>query len=337
MERRKFLKTSTATALASLLGPRRWDSLHAAMQDSDAPVPRRELGKTGESLSVLGFGGIVVMGGTQKDADQRVHEAIDRGVNYFDVAPTYGRGEAERKLGPALKPYRDRVFLACKTQKRDRKGAMAELEASLKVMQADHFDLYQMHAISDVERDVRRALGPGGAMEAFIEARDKGLVRFLGFSAHSVDAALAAIESGLFDTLLYPVNFVCHFGPRFDQPVLTAGREKEMGLLALKAMARTVWPAGMPRRDRPHPKCWYQPVSSAEEAALALRWALSQGVTAAIPPGDERLFRLALNVASKDAPLDPVEEQALRKLAAELQPVFPASARRRRAPKRKGG
>ena len=306
------------------------------MQDSNEPVPRRELGKTGESLSVLGFGGIVVMGGTQKDADQRVAEAIERGVNYFDVAPTYGRGEAERKLGPALKSYRDKVFLACKTQKRDKEGAAAELRSSLKVMQTDHFDLYQLHAISHVERDVGRALGPGGAIEAFLEAREQGLIRHIGFSAHSAEAALKAIESGVFDTLLYPVNFVCHFNSRFDQPVLAAGRAKGMGLLALKAMARTAWPGGVRRQDRPHPKCWYQPSSDPAEAALALRWTLSQGVTAAIPPGDERLFQLALNVAAKDRPLDPAEDKTLQKLAAGLQPIFPKPTRRKRAAKRKG-
>jgi aryl-alcohol dehydrogenase-like predicted oxidoreductase len=322
MDRRSFMKTGSAATVASILGPELWAQLNEAVADGTKPLPRRPLGKTGESLSIIGLGGIVVMGGEQKDADARVREAIDRGVNYFDVAPTYGRGEAEQKLGPALKPYRDKVFLACKTQKRDRAGAEAELDASLKQLQTDHFDLYQMHAISDVEKDVKRALAPGGAVEAFVEARKQGKVRFLGFSAHSAEAALAAMESGAFDTILYPVNFVCHERGRFDQEVLKAAEARGMGRLALKAMALTRWPKEMKRRDRSQPKCWYQPVDDPALVALALRWTLAQGVTAALPPGDENLFRLALNVASLEAELAPEEVTALRAVAAKHDPIF---------------
>jgi aryl-alcohol dehydrogenase-like predicted oxidoreductase len=316
------MKTGAATTLATLLGPRLWAQLETAMTDNTKPLPRRPLGRTGESLSVIGFGGIVVMGGTQQDADTRVREAIDRGVNYFDVAPTYGRGEAEKKLDPALKPFRDNVFLACKTTKRDRAGAEEELNGSLKQLQTDRFDLYQMHAIQDVEKDVRRAFAPGGAVEAFVEARRQGKVRFLGFSAHSVDAALAAIESGVFDTILYPVNFVCHLQGQFDQQVLKAAEERNMGRLALKAMALTRWPKNTKRGDRSHPKCWYKPVDDPALAALALRWTLGQGVTAAIPPGDEELFRIALNVGSLEADLAPAEVTALRTVADDLDPIF---------------
>jgi aryl-alcohol dehydrogenase-like predicted oxidoreductase len=316
------MKTGSAATVASILGPKLWGQLNEAIQGEGKPLPRRPLGKTGEKLSIIGLGGIVVMGGTQKDADARVGEAIDKGVNYFDVAPTYGRGEAEQKLGPALKQYRDKVFLACKTQKRDRAGARSELDASLKQLQTDHFDLYQMHAIRDVEKDIKRALAPGGAAEAFVEARKQGKVRFLGFSAHSAEAALVAIESGIFDTILYPVNFVCHQRGNFDQEVLKAAEAKSMGRLALKAMALTRWPKGSKRKDRKQPKCWYQPVDDPALVALALRWTLGQGVTAAIPPGDEKLFQLAINVASLEAELAPQEVVALHKVAEEHEPIF---------------
>lgn len=322
MNRRHFMKTGASATLAALLGPRLRAQLEDAMKNNTKPLPRRPLGTTGESLSVIGLGGIVVMGGTQQDADTRVREAIDRGVNYFDVAPTYGRGEAEKKLGPALRPFRDKVFLACKTTKRDRDGAEQELNASLEQLKTDHFDLYQMHAIQDVEKDVTRALAPGGAVEAFVEARRQGKVRFLGFSAHSVDAALAAIESGVFDTILYPVNFVCRQQGQFDEEVLKAAEKRNMGRLALKAMALTHWPKSTKRQDRSHPKCWYKPVDDPALAALALRWTLGQGVTAAIPPGDEDLFRIALNVASLEADLAPEETAALRTIAEDLAPIF---------------
>ncbi len=331
IERRDFIKAGAAAGLAGLLGPKAWAELQDSINSSQNPLPRRPLGKTGESLSVIGLGGIVVMGGTQADADNRVAEAIDRGVNYFDVAPSYGKGEAEQKLGPALKPYRDGVFLACKTQKRDKEGAGEELRASLKALQTDHFDLYQMHSIRDVETDVERALAPGGAVEAFLEAREQGLIRFLGFSAHSPEAALRAIESGVFDTILYPTNFVCHIHSEFDQEVLKAAKAKGMGLLALKAMARTAWPQGSKREDRSNPKCWYEPLNDPAEGALALRWTLSQGITAAIPPGDERLFRAAINVASLDKPLSGEEWSALQVIAQSLAPIFPQPPRRQAA------
>jgi len=323
MKRREFLTAGTGAGLAGLLGPRLWAQLQADMAGGPLePLPRRPLGRTGELLSVVGLGGIAVMGGSQEEADRTVAEALDRGLNYVDVAPSYGDGEAEQKLGPALKGRRDRVFLACKTTARDREGAARELRTSLARLGTDHFDLYQMHALQDVQRDVAVALGPGGALEAFQEARTQGLVRFLGFSAHSAEAALKAIGSGAFDTLLYPVNVVCHHQGQFDQEVLTQARAKGMGILALKAMARTPWPADGKPGERAYPKCWYEPISDPAEAALALRWTLGQGVTAAVPPGDVRLFRIAMNVAAKDRPLAPEEEQALAQWAAQRLPIF---------------
>jgi len=292
------------------------------MSPNKEPIPRRALGKTGVSLSVIGFGGIVVCGAEQAEANRRVAEAVERGVNYFDVAPSYWKGEAEEKLGPALKPYRDNCFLACKTGKRDRAEAAEQLHASLKRLQTDHFDLYQMHGVKTLE-EAERILGPGGALETFQEARQKGQVRFIGFSAHSIEAALRLIESGAFDTMLYPVNFVCHYRSQFDQEPLKAAKAKGMGLLALKSMARTPWPENTTKETRSNPKCWYEPLNDPSEAALALRWTLSQGVTAAIPPGDEHLFRVALNVPSKDKPLTPQEEATLKKLAESLTPLFP--------------
>jgi aryl-alcohol dehydrogenase-like predicted oxidoreductase len=151
-------------------------------------MERRPLGNTGAELSIIGFGGIVVMNVEPSEAADRVAEAVDRGVNYFDVAPSYGN--AEERLGPALEPYRDRVFLACKTQKRTRDEAAQELRESLQRMRTDHFDLYQLHAMTTRE-DLETATGPGGALEAFVAAREQGLIRHIGFSAHNVDVALA--------------------------------------------------------------------------------------------------------------------------------------------------
>ena len=159
----------------------------------------------------------------------------------FDVAPSYGN--AEEMLGPALEPYRKDVFLACKTTERKKEGARKELEQSLKNLQTDHFDLYQLHAVTTLE-DVDTILGKGGAMETFLEARDEGKVRFLGFSAHSVEAAMALMDRFDFDTILFPFNFATWYAGNFGPQVMEKAKEKGMGILALKAMAWRPWEEG---------------------------------------------------------------------------------------------
>ena len=137
-------------------------------------IPKRLLGKTGEHLSIIGFGGILVSGVEQSEADAIVREAIERGINYFDVAPTYG--DAEEHLGPALEEFRKDVFLACKTTERQKEGAWSELHESLRKLRTDHFDLYQLHGMTTKE-DLEQVFAPGGAIETFIKAREQGLTR----------------------------------------------------------------------------------------------------------------------------------------------------------------
>lgn len=187
------------------------------------------------AAGILGRGGV-----EQEHADRVVAQAVERRVNYFDVAPTYG--DTEIKLGPALEPYRKDVFLACKTTQRTKEGAAAELKESLRRLRTDHLDLYQLHAITDVQKDVDVAFGPGGAMEVFVEAKKQGQVRHVGFSAHSEEAALAAMERCDFDSILFPVNFATFYEGGFGPRVIEAARSKGMAILALKAMARSLNP-----------------------------------------------------------------------------------------------
>lgn len=319
MDRRNFLRTGTVAAgLAA--SQRILDPLAAKVEAGKIKeIPKRALGKTGEKLSIIGFGGIVVMNAKQGVADKVVAEAFDRGVNYFDVAPSYGN--AEEKLGPALEPYRQRVFLACKTGKRDKAGAAGELESSLKHMRTDHFDLYQLHAMTKMA-EVEQVFGPDGAMETFLAARKAGKIRHIGFSAHSAETAIALMDRFEFDSILFPMNFVLFSQANFGPQVLEHARKKGMGILALKAMAKTVWPKEMKEGNRPQPKCWYQPAPLSDQAALALRWTLSQPVTAALPPGDEKYFQYALQVAQKYEPIRPEEEKVLMASAQGVEPIF---------------
>lgn len=280
-------------------------------------MEKRQLGQTGEMLSVVGFGGIVVMDEGQAHADRYVAEAIDRGVNYFDVAPTYGN--AEERLGPALRPYRSSAFLACKTGKRTRTEAEADLMQSLQRLQTDHFDLYQFHALQSVE-EVEQVLGPDGAAEAVLEARRQGLVRYVGFSAHSEEAALAMLDGLEVDSILFPLNLYCWHCGSFGPRVLAKAREKGIGILALKALARRAYREG---EQRSWKKCWYEPVRTPEQAVMGLRFTLSLPIIAAVSPGHVDLFRWACDAADEFTPL-PEGEAASYAAEMEGKPLFRA-------------
>lgn len=312
MKRRQFIKSASFLPLLSTFPA---DLSRISREFMAGKIEKRSLGKTGQKLSILGFGGIVVMNATPEQSSERVKNAIDFGINYFDVAPTYG--DAELKLGPALEPYRKNVFLACKTQERKKDGARKELEQSLERMRTDHFDLYQLHAVTSLD-DVDTIFAPGGAIETFKEARDEGMVRFLGFSAHSVEAAMALMDRFDFDTILFPINYTTWTAGDFGPQVLERAMQKEMGILALKAMAKGPYPDGAERVD----KCWYQPLVDPEEAKMGLRFTLSHPVTAAIPPGNENLFSMALGLGAEFKPLKPQEIQEIKEKGEIGTPLF---------------
>ena len=319
-ERREFIKLISAAAAKvflsgeSLLALGSKSNLDKKVRDK---FPRRTLGKTGERVSIITFGGIVVKDAEPEHAARVVAEAVEKGINYFDVAPTYG--DAEEKLGPALKPYREKVLLACKTKRRDRKGAEEELHRSLERLQTDHFDVYQLHAITDVEKDVKAALGKGGAIETFVEARKQGLVRYIGFSAHSPDAALTAMREFDFDTIMYPINFACHYNSNFETEVLAEAKKRKMGIIAIKAMAKQRWQG---EKDKRWPKCWYEPIVERELARKALSWTLSQGVSTAVPPGEEELYRLAVELGPGCQKPTQGELSALKDIGSKCEALF---------------
>jgi aryl-alcohol dehydrogenase-like predicted oxidoreductase len=280
-------------------------------------MEQRVLGNTGESLSIVGFGGILVMNEEPTSASHLVAQAVERGINYFDVAPTYGN--AEERLGPALEPYRRSVFLACKTDKRTAKEAQEELHRSLELLHTDYFDLYQLHAVTTMEQ-VGQIMGPGGALETFVKAREQGLVRYLGFSAHSEEAAVALLDGFEFDSILFPFNWVCwhqgHFGPR----ALEKAQEAGVGILALKSLAKRKWKEG---EEKTWPKCWYAPVDTFEEVSLALRFTLSKPITAAVSPGHAELVWWACDAADQFTPLSKEEAAELARRSEGLDPIFP--------------
>ena len=316
MKRRDFMKTGLTSLMASsVLKP-----LHSAqgkLARVAVPLPKRAYNDQ-VSLSVIGFGGIVVVGLSQKEADAVVTSSFERGVNYYDVAPSYWDGEAEEKLGKALQPYRKQVFLACKTMERSAKGAEQELRTSLKRIGTDYFDLYQFHAVTEMD-EVNQIFAPGGAMETFVKAREAGKIRYIGFSAHSEMAALAMLDRFKFDSILFPINFVCYYRGNFGAKVIQKAKENGTARLALKMFAYSPWPEGS---EKTYPKCWYQPVDQPELALKALRFTLSEDITAAIPPGEGKLYAMALELAPQFTMLSAEERKEIQKLASTISPLF---------------
>jgi predicted aldo/keto reductase-like oxidoreductase len=317
MQRRDFLTTIAATGALSVLDPA-YLAAKEELAKASKPVPRQRFGRHNDELSIIGFGGVTVMDVTPKEAASFVAEAVDRGINYFDVAPTYGN--AQERLGPALKPYRQQCFLACKTKERDASESAKELEQSLKLLQIDHVDLYQLHALTTLA-EVERVFGPGGAMETFQKAKKDGKVRYLGFSAHSEEAALAALDRFDFDSILFPLSFPVWIKNKFGPSVHKRAKEAGKSILALKAMAHQQWKQG----DHHWKKAWYEPFDQIDQVALALRFTLHLPVTAMIPPGHWELVKMAAMLAQAGGltPLNDNERQIVGDIAKSSQPIFP--------------
>ncbi len=164
-----------------------------------------------------------------------------------------------------------------------------ELNRSLERLKTDHFDLYQFHAVSSLE-EADQILAPGGALEAFIHAKEQGLIHHIGFSAHSEEAALRLLDAYQFDSMLLPINVFCWRDGSFGHRACEKAQEKGTGILALKSLAKRPLRKNEPQK---WPKCWYIPIDTAPEARAALTFTLSQPVTAAVCPGHIELLWLA--------------------------------------------
>ena len=265
------------------------------------------LGHTGIKVSAVVFGGIINRDETQGDANGNVAKAVAAGINYFDVAPSYGN--SQERLGPALAPYRTNVHLACKTMARDAKGAKAEMEESLRLLQTDYFDVYQLHALS-TDADLDEAFGPGGAMETLVRAKQAGIIRHVGFSAHNEDVALRALTLYPFETVLFPMNWALGINRGWGDRLSALVQERGIGFLALKTLVRRKWREG---EERVYPKSWCQPIYGNEALGLAaMKYAVLKGANTLVPPGDtEHLGFMLNNIGKAYSELLTEEERAL--------------------------
>ena len=195
----------------------------------------RRLGKTDQVSFIVGLGGITLMPMEAEAAAKLAHQAIDLGVNHFDVAPTYG--DAQAKMGPVLRDRRGEVFLSCKTNRRDAEGARACLAESLRLLQTDHIDLYQFHGL-DKPEELDQITSAGGALEVFLEARKAGVIRYIGVTGHQPEMHMKTIERIELDTVMAPLNFRTFDRMCGEGGLIAEARARGMGVIAIKATTR---------------------------------------------------------------------------------------------------
>lgn len=280
----------------------------------------RRFGRTGHMSTVAILGAAAFSQSSQAETDAAMEQALAAGVNHIDVAPSYGW--AEDRLGPWLARERGRFFLGCKTTQRSREGAAAELRASLKRLQVERFDLYQMHAVTTLD-ELDKVTAPGGALEAAIEAREQGLTDYIGITGHGFESPvvfLEALRRFEFDSVLFPVNFVQYAQAAYRKPaeeLLRTCRARDVGVMAIKAITRSPW-NGRPQTFT----TWYEPFDEAEAIQRAVNFALSQDVTGLCTAGDTRLLPLFLEACERFTPLSEEEQAQMVAGAGEFEPLF---------------
>lgn len=278
------------------------------------------LGKTGYQVSRLIYGAIVSTNETQADSDRYVSWSIDRGVNYFDVAPSYG--DAELRLGQSLQPYRKQVYLACKTTERLREGAWKEIQRSLELLKTDYFDLFQLHSMTTPE-DVEQVFSPDGTMELLLELQRKGVIRKIGFSAHSEFAAIELLKRFDFASVLFPTNYQLNMREGIGNRLSELQREKGFGLLGMKSLIERAWHNDEERYASPYPKSWCKPFPQDEPQLriAAMKYAVQMGSDVLVPPGNFENYSFMVEHADQvyEQPLTDVERQMLKARYQQVQ------------------
>ncbi len=283
-------------------------------------VQTRRLGRTGHDSSVAILGGAAFITDTPDEAEGLFREALEAGVNHLDIAPGYGM--AERAVGPHLPAVRHRLFLACKTAETERDWALRRLDRSLERLQVDHLDLYQAHGVTSREVLDQR----DEAFQVILDARDRGLTRYVGVTGHDLGAPSAHLEALRrydLDTVMFPVYPTVWSDPTYRADVealLAECATRDVGVMAIKAVAWRPW------GDRaPDALSWYEPHRTDVDIEHGVRFALSTpGVHAFCTPSDPDTARRAISAATRYEPLSDSERQRAIQ-DAESEGIFPLS------------
>ncbi len=282
-------------------------------------MEKRRLGRTEHESAVAILGGAAFGRCTFEDAEVGFADALSHGVNHLDIAPRYGA--AEDLLGPLVASVRDDLFVACKTTRRNPEGVRAQLEESLSKLHTDHFDLYQMHAVTDLAVLEERV----EAAEEILRARDEGIVRFAGITGHNDGAPAAHLEALCrwdLDTVMFPVNARMWADPvyrRDAEALLELCAERDVGVMAIKAAAKRPWDEG----ER-FATTWYEPYDEPAEVQRGVSFALSvPGVHGICTPGDLQVLRLALDAAERFVPIGESDRDVAIAEASAMPSIFP--------------
>jgi len=283
-------------------------------------IPKKSFGRTGHQSTRLLFGGAALGAVTQAEADASLDLLFEYGINHIDTAASYG--EAERRIGPWMKRYRDQFFLATKTEDRTRQAASDSLHRSLELLQTDHLDLFQIHNLSTQE-EWEIAMGPGGALEAFVEAREQGLVHFIGVTGHGTDIARLhknALERFDFNSVLFPYNYPMMQNPRYAADVKELFRicaERNVAIQTIKSITRAAW------GDHPQTRStWYEPLEEQADIDLAVHWVLGEPAVFLNSVADIHLLPRVLDAAQRFQRKPSDDEMQALAARASMEPLF---------------
>jgi len=285
-----------------------------------AMIAKQLFGRTGHQSTRAVFGGASLAKVTQDEADQTLELLLRYGINHLDVAAGYG--DAELRIAPWLRKYPGRFFLATKTGERTYDEAKREIHRSLERMGVERIDLIQLHSLADpIEWDT--ALSPGGALEACIEAREQGLVRFVGVTGHGSQIAgthLRSLERFDFDSVLLPYSYIMmqdpHYAAAFER-VLAVCSERNVAVVTIKSIARRPW------WGREHTRAtWYEPFEEQGDIDAAVHWVLARPEIFLATVGDIRLLPKVLDAGSRFTSVP--DEETMREQNARLEtlPLF---------------
>jgi aryl-alcohol dehydrogenase-like predicted oxidoreductase len=284
-------------------------------------IKTKQFGKSGHRSTRVIFGGAALGGVSQEEADRTLEVLLEHGINHLDIAASYGDGEAEKRMGPWMAEHRSKFFLATKTGKRSYQEAKDDLHGSLERLRVDSVDLIQLHNLTDPD-EWEQALSPGGALEALLEARKQGLVRFIGVTGHGYTVAemhLKSLERFDFDSVLLPCNYIMMrnevYARSFEQ-LRQVCVDKKVALQTIKSLARRPWQG---ERDR---STWYQPLEEEEAVRTAVSWVLGDPDVFLISTGDIHLLPRLLEAAGRVGSR-PSESEMERMLDhRQMQPIF---------------
>lgn len=284
-------------------------------------IAKQQFGRTGHASTRVIFGSYALNKARQEDADRVLELLLGAGVNHIDTAASYGK--AEVRIGPWLEKHRGAFFVATKTGRRTYQGAWDDLKRSLDRLRVERVDLWQMHGLTG-QAGWERAMGPGGTLEAFVEARDKGLVRFLGVTGHGVKAPamhLRSLERFDFDSVLLPYNYPLLQNSRYaaDFGALAAQcRERQIALQTIKSVAWRPWKG----RPKTHNTYFYEPLESQEAIDRAVHWVLGAPDAFLITAGDMTVLPKVLDSARRFTARPSEAEMAAAAADLGMEPIF---------------